>query len=124
MPELEPIVAVPAVRIPRQTEDRVETVSRLAPLGGILSGTGAASAEPGVFANGTLMMCLDPERFLPRAEFDAQVAALLDWVRSAPLAAGATEVAPVSDGHGWRIGRIAAPDGHHWEIGRPLGPQG
>ena len=61
-------------------------------LGGILSGTGAASAESGVFANGTLMICLDPARFLPRADFDAQVAALLDWVRSAPLAAGAKEV--------------------------------
>ena len=61
-------------------------------LGGILSGTGAASAESGVFANGTLMICLDPARFLPRTDFDAQVAALLDWVRSAPLAAGAKEV--------------------------------
>ncbi len=61
-------------------------------LGGILSGTGAASADSGVFANGTLILCLDPARFLPRAEFDAQVAALLDWVRSAPLAAGAKEV--------------------------------
>ena len=72
-------------------ETRIDTLA-IEILGGILSGTGAASAEPGVFANGTLMMCLDPERFLPRAEFDAQVAALLDWVRSAPLAAGATEV--------------------------------
>jgi PhnB protein len=36
------------------------------------------------------------------------------------LAAGATEVAPVSEGHGWRIGRIADPFGHHWEIGRRL----
>jgi uncharacterized oxidoreductase len=61
-------------------------------LGGILSGTGAASGESGVFANGTLMICLDPARFLPRAEFDAQVAALLDWVRTAPLAAGAKEI--------------------------------
>jgi hydroxycarboxylate dehydrogenase B len=61
-------------------------------LGGILSGTGAASGEAGVFANGTLVICLDPARFLPRADFDAQVAALLDWVRSAPLAAGAKEV--------------------------------
>jgi uncharacterized oxidoreductase len=61
-------------------------------LGGILSGTGAAGAGAGVFANGTLMICLDPERFLPRADFDAQVAALLAWVRSAPLAAGAKEV--------------------------------
>ena len=61
-------------------------------LGGILSGTGAAGPGTGVFANGTLMICLDPARFLPRADFDAQVATFLDWVRSAPLAAGAKEV--------------------------------
>jgi phage shock protein A len=38
MPELEPIVAQPAVRIPQQTEDRTETTVRFAPLSGILSG--------------------------------------------------------------------------------------
>jgi phage shock protein A len=38
MPELEPIEARPAVRIPRQTEDRNETGVRFAPLSGILSG--------------------------------------------------------------------------------------
>jgi PhnB protein len=37
------------------------------------------------------------------------------------LEAGATEVAPVSEEHGWRTGRIVDPFGHHWEIGRPLG---
>jgi PhnB protein len=36
------------------------------------------------------------------------------------LAAGATEIAAVYEGHGWRIGRLADPFGHHWEIGRPL----
>ena len=36
------------------------------------------------------------------------------------VAAGATEVAPVSDAYGWRIGRIVDPFGHHWEIARPL----
>jgi len=41
------------------------------------------------------------------------------------VAAGATAVAPVSDGHGWRIGRLADPFGHHWEVGKPLtGPPG
>jgi PhnB protein len=35
------------------------------------------------------------------------------------LAAGATEVAAVTDAHGWRLGRIVDPFGHHWEIGRP-----
>ena len=61
-------------------------------LGGVLSGAGAASGEPAVFRNGTLIVCIDPARFLPLADFHAQVAALMDWVRSAPLAAGATEI--------------------------------
>ena len=34
---------------------------------------------------------------------------------------GATEVVPVGEEHGWRLGRIEDPFGHHWEIGRPLG---
>jgi PhnB protein len=38
------------------------------------------------------------------------------------VAAGATEVTPVEEAHGWRLGRIADPFGHHWEIGTPLGP--
>jgi len=61
-------------------------------LGGILSGAGAASGEPSVFRNGTLIVGIDPARFLPLADFHAQVAALLDWVRTAPLAAGAKEI--------------------------------
>jgi PhnB protein len=36
------------------------------------------------------------------------------------VAAGATEIAPVTDDYGWRLGRIVDPSGHHWEIGRPL----
>jgi PhnB protein len=38
------------------------------------------------------------------------------------VAAGAAQVSPVGDAHGWRLGRIADPFGHHWEIGRPLVP--
>jgi PhnB protein len=36
--------------------------------------------------------------------------------------AGATEVHPVGEEHGWRLGRIEDPFGHHWEIGMPLIP--
>ena len=36
------------------------------------------------------------------------------------LAAGALEVHPVEEGHGWRLGRVVDPFGHHWEIGKPL----
>jgi uncharacterized oxidoreductase len=61
-------------------------------LGGILSGTGAARDQRGPVQNGTLMIGLDPARFLPPAAFHAQVAALFEFVRSAPLAAGAKEI--------------------------------
>ena len=61
-------------------------------LGGILSGTGAARSERGPFHNGTLIVCVDPTRFLPAAEFHAEVANLFAFVRSAPLAEGAKEI--------------------------------
>ena len=36
------------------------------------------------------------------------------------VAAGARQVVPVAENHGWRLGRIVDPCGHHWEVGRPL----
>lgn len=38
------------------------------------------------------------------------------------VAAGATEIYPVTEEHGWLLGRIEDPFGHQWEIGRPLIP--
>jgi PhnB protein len=52
----------------------------------------------------TLLVVDEPERLLRQA-----------------VVAGATETSPVSDEHGWRLGRIVDPFGHEWEIGRPLG---
>ena len=43
-----------------------------------------------------------------------------DSVLRRATAAGATVIYPVSDEHGWRVGRIEDPFGHHWEIGKPL----
>lgn len=34
--------------------------------------------------------------------------------------AGATEVVPVTEAYGWRLGRVCDPFGHHWEIARPV----
>ena len=51
----------------------------------------------------TLLVVGDPDAFAARA-----------------IAAGATELAPVADEHGWRLGRIEDPFGHEWEMGRPL----
>jgi PhnB protein len=53
----------------------------------------------------TLLVVEDPDTFFRQA-----------------LAAGATESSPVSNEHGWRLGRIVDPFGHEWEIGVPLGP--
>jgi len=43
-----------------------------------------------------------------------------DAVFAKAIAAGATQVYAVSEGHGWRIGRLIDPFGLHWEIGKPL----
>jgi PhnB protein len=43
-----------------------------------------------------------------------------DAVFAKAIKAGAKEVYPVSEEHGWRVGRVVDPFGHHWEIGRPV----
>ena len=43
-----------------------------------------------------------------------------DSVFARALAAGASEVFPVGEGHGWRLGRLVDPFGLHWEIGHQL----
>jgi PhnB protein len=36
------------------------------------------------------------------------------------LAAGASEISPITEEHGWRLGRLVDPFGLHWEIGHPV----
>jgi PhnB protein len=65
-------------------------------------------------------------RFSPLAIGGATSRTLLvvddpDSFQRLAVAAGATETSPVSDEHGWRLGRIVDPFGHEWEIGTPLG---
>ena len=43
-----------------------------------------------------------------------------DTLFAKAIAAGATEVFPVGEEYGWRLGRLIDPYGYHWEIGRPL----
>ena len=43
-----------------------------------------------------------------------------DAVFARALKAGAQQIFPVGEEHGWRLGRLVDPFGHHWEIGRPL----
>jgi len=62
--------------------------------------------SPESLGGGTVRMVMIVED--PDAAFDRAVAA------------GATVVWPVSNQHGWRLGRIVDPFGHHWEIGKEL----
>jgi PhnB protein len=38
-------------------------------------------------------------------------------VMARAVQAGAREVSPVCEEHGWLLGRVVDPFGHHWEIG-------
>lgn len=65
------------------------------------------------------------ENFSPAALGGSTVRLILtvadpDVTFARAIAAGAREVWPVADQHGWRIGRVADPFGHHWEIAKPL----
>ena len=69
----------------------------------------------------------DMGRFSPKTIGAATTRTLLvaddpDAVMQQALGAGAAELSPVADEHGWRVGRIIDPSGHEWEIGKPIGP--
>src|SRR6185503_18662856 len=64
------------------------------------------SDEPGpeILGGGSIRMILtvnDPDAVFARA-----------------LDAGAKEIFPIGEEHGWRLGRLVDPFGLHWEIGR------
>jgi uncharacterized oxidoreductase len=61
-------------------------------MAGILSGAGAISDRPGPVLNGTFILLVEVERFLPLPEFTRQVTELAAWVRSARPATPGGEV--------------------------------
>jgi uncharacterized oxidoreductase len=61
-------------------------------LGGILSGAGAIGPTPSPGVNGSLIVLIQIERFLPLAEFTRQVRDLTGFVKSAEPAPGVAEV--------------------------------
>lgn len=72
----------------------------------------AVSANASVYANANPLAGNNLRLILTVPDPDAAFAKV--------IAAGATQVYAVSEGHGWRIGRLIDPFGLHWEIGRPL----
>jgi PhnB protein len=92
------------------TDDFPDTVAQLA-VGDAVFWVETESPEHGNFSPATvggattrmLLITDEPERVVARA-----------------IAAGAIQVSPVAEEHGWLLGRIDDPSGHRWEIGRPL----
>jgi PhnB protein len=119
---LAPWISVPvgAIDFYKSAFDATEVYHHDDPSGGVvvrLSVNGAefwlsqepsdrASPIPGPIGGGMIRLILtvpNPDQMFARA-----------------LKAGARQVFPVSEGHGWRIGRVEDPFGLHWEIGHPL----
>ena len=67
----------------------------------------------------------DPDNSSTKARVDSSVRMIItaanpDALFAQALNAGASEVFPVGEEHGWRLGRLADPFGYHWEIGHQL----
>jgi PhnB protein len=97
-----------AIEVYRLEGDNGDLVARLSIDGSEfwVSNESSESLDPESLGGGTVRMILtvqDP-----------------DVVFSQALEAGATQVFPVGEDHGWRLGRLVDPFGLHWEIGRPL----
>jgi PhnB protein len=94
----------------RVEDDKGEVVARLSVAGAEFwladESPQHANFSPESLGGGTVRMVMIVQD--PDAAFEQAVAA------------GAKIVWPVSNRHGWRLGRIVDPFGHHWEIGKPL----
>jgi uncharacterized oxidoreductase len=57
-------------------------------LSGVLAGSGTAMTKPRDLNNGTFIICIDPEVFLERSEYEAQVSAYVDYLHDTPTRPG------------------------------------
>lgn len=96
----------------------VETYRLEAPDGGLVSKLSVDGAE--FWLSGGA-----PGNNNPQLPGDPAVRMILtvadpDSLFNQALKAGASEIFPVGEEYGWRLGKLADPFGHHWEIGHPL----
>ncbi|HKI98611.1 MAG TPA: Ldh family oxidoreductase [bacterium] len=61
-------------------------------LSGVLAGSGTAMTKPRDLNNGTFVICIDPDVFLERSEYEAQVGAYVDYLHATPTSPGAPPV--------------------------------
>lgn len=95
-----------AVELHHHANEAGEIVSQLSVDGAEFWLADDPELSPETLGGGSVRMILtvaDPDALFDRA-----------------VAAGATVIAAMYEGHGWRIGRLCDPFGHHWEIGKPI----
>jgi PhnB protein len=116
VPWLTMVNCIDAVAFYKNAFDAIETYRLEAPEGGLVVKLSINGAEFWLSTGGdensaavggnTIRMILTVENPFP--------------LFAKAIAAGATEVFPIGEGHGWRLGRLVDPFGLHWEIGHPL----
>jgi PhnB protein len=87
-------------------DDGKLAVAQLAVEGAAFWVQDGSEGNPAARGSGSVRMILSVED--PDSAFDQAVAA------------GATQVAPVSEEYGWRTGRVTDPFGYDWELSRQL----
>lgn len=87
-------------------DDGSLAVAKLSVVGAVFWVQADVDARPAALGAGSVRMILSVED--PDTVFDQAVAA------------GAAVVAPISEGHGWRTGRVTDPFGYDWETSRQL----
>jgi len=98
----------------------IETYRMEAPDGGLVAKLSVDGAEFWVSGGSS-----DNGNLNPESSKEGSVRMILtvtdpDALFIRALEAGASQVFPVGEEYGWRLGRLIDPFGYHWEIGRPL----
>lgn len=109
--------SVRAVNFYKSAFGAIETYRLEAPDGGLVAKLSVDGAE--FWLSGGPPGNLSPESLEGSVRMIVTVANP-DALFAQALQAGASQVFPVGEEYGWRLGRLVDPFGHHWEIGRPL----
>lgn len=72
--------------------DHVGRVGAYPELAGVLTGAGSADVAQEMTNNGTLLITIDPEAFLPRADYERQLAGLAAYLRATATRPGGPAV--------------------------------
>ena len=97
----------------------VETYRMKTPDGGLIVKLSVNGAEFWISGSASEDEALNPTSFNNDAIQMVLTVNNLDGLFAQALEAGASEVFPISEDHGWRLGRLVDPFGLHWEIGYP-----